>query len=107
VCFLRGEPSQFRIARQRQSADKENAMRTLLRGTRSALLGLAVMGALGFGASAALAEPLRLPECQDPYANTACSSDLGCQRWCDKNVGTGLVGSCNESTYCCYCIELA
>lgn len=80
-------------------------MRTTLRRTRASLLGLAVLGALGFGASAALAEPLRVPECLDPLANGPCGSDLGCRSYCDRYV-PGTFGSCNESTYCCYCVEI-
>lgn len=80
-------------------------MRTTLRRTRASLLGLAVLGALGFGASAAVARPLPVPECQDPWASGPCSSDLGCRSYCDRKF-PGTIGSCNESTYCCYCIEL-
>lgn len=81
-------------------------MRTMISRSRAALLSLSVLGVLGFGASAALAEAPRVPECQDPTANTACSSDLGCRAYCDRRFGPGAtVGNCNESTYCCYCIE--
>lgn len=80
-------------------------MRTTLRRTRASLLGLGVLAALAFGGSAALAEPLRVPECQDPLANGPCSSDTGCQSHCNRKF-PGTFGSCNESTYCCYCAEI-
>ena len=78
-------------------------MRTMLRRTRHTLLGLAVLGALGFGTSAAMAE-VRVPECTDPTADAPCASDLGCQRNCDRLFGPGTAGYCNEAIYCCYCI---
>lgn len=81
-------------------------MRTMLHRTRTTLTALAVLATLGFGASAALAEPLRVPACQDPYAQGACSSDTGCRSYCQKYY-PGTIASCNESTYCCYCLELA
>jgi hypothetical protein len=78
-------------------------MTKALRRMRILILVLAV-GALGFGASTATAEPPRVPECTDPSANGACSSNLGCQRICDR-AAPGSIGSCDTSTYCCYCIE--
>jgi hypothetical protein len=78
-------------------------MRTMLRRTRASLLSLAVLGALGFGTSAALAEPLRVPECTDPTADGPCGSDRGCKSYCDGLFGPGTAGFCVESTYCCYC----
>ncbi len=79
-------------------------MTAMLRRLRISLVALGVAGALGFGASAALAEPLRLPECKDPYASGPCATDTGCQSFCDRKFGPGTSGFCNESTYCCYCI---
>jgi hypothetical protein len=79
-------------------------MTTILRRTRGPLLGLAVLGALGFGASAALAEPLRLPECTDPYASGPCATSSGCSSYCASRFGPGTISYCNTSTYCCYCI---
>jgi hypothetical protein len=81
-------------------------MRTILRRTRHTVLGMAVLGALGFGASAALAEPLRLPECTDPYASGPCATSSGCRSFCESKFGPGIAAYCNTSTYCCYCIEL-
>jgi hypothetical protein len=78
-------------------------MRSILRRTRASLLSLAVLGALGFGASAALAGPVRVPACQDPTADGPCSSDTGCRSYCDRLLGPGTAGFCTESTYCCYC----
>ena len=75
-----------------------------LRTARTTLLALAVAGALGFGATAAMAEPLRVPDCQDPTADAPCVTDVGCQRHCDRLFGPGTAGYCNESIYCCYCI---
>ena len=79
-------------------------MRTLLRRTRGPLAAAALLAAMGFGASTALASPARVPECTDPGANGACSSNLGCQRICDR-AAPGSIGNCNTSTYCCYCTE--
>jgi hypothetical protein len=79
-------------------------MTTALRRMRIIFVTLAV-GALGFGASAAMAEPLRVPDCADPMANGPCVTDVGCNRNCERWVGPGTLGACNESTYCCYCIE--
>ena len=79
-------------------------MRTMIRRSRAALLSLAVLGALGFGASSALAGPMRLPECTDPEANGPCGTDSGCRSYCDRLFGPGTGGFCNENTYCCYCI---
>ena len=78
-------------------------MTTALRRMRILVVALAV-GGLGFGASAAMAGPPRVPECTDPWASSSCSSNLGCQRFCDRAV-PGSIGSCDTSTYCCYCIE--
>ena len=71
---------------------------------RTTLLSLAVLGALGFGASAAVAGPMRLPECTDPEANGPCGTDSGCRSYCDRLFGPGTGGFCNENSYCCYCL---
>jgi hypothetical protein len=92
--------------RPQNPAQEEDAMPAMLRRTRTSLLGLAVLAALGFGASSALAEARRLPECTDPLADGPCGSDSGCSADCKQWYGPGTIGSCNESTYCCYCVEL-
>jgi hypothetical protein len=82
-------------------------MRTMISRSRATLLSLSVLGALGFGASAALAEAPRLPECRDQSADGVCGTDSGCQSDCNQIYGPGArFGNCNESTYCCYCIEI-
>ncbi|HEV3050996.1 MAG TPA: hypothetical protein VGX50_11830 [Longimicrobium sp.] len=78
-------------------------MPTMLRKTRNTLLGLAVLGALGFGTSAALAEPLRVPTCTDPEADTACSTSVGCSSYCYRLYGRGP--SYCASNDCCYCLS--
>lgn len=76
-------------------------MTMLLCKMRIFIVALAVAGALGFGASAALA---KVPECQDPVADTACASDADCRSQCQRMYGPNTHGNCNESTACCYCI---
>ena len=78
-------------------------MPTMLRRTRNTLLGLAVLASLGFGASAALAEPLRVPTCTDPEADGACAIHPQCDRICDRIYGPGLGGWCGTNE-CCYCL---
>lgn len=77
-------------------------MRAILRGTRGALAAAAVLAALGFGATAALASPAppcprlaigrctSLAQCQDPCAQLG--GDVANAR-CDTDGGSG----------CCYC----
>jgi hypothetical protein len=77
-------------------------LRTMLRGTRNTLLGLAVLGALGFGTSAALAEPLRAQFYTDPEADGFCSTHYGCSTYCDRTFAPGTGGWCNLTTDCCY-----
>ncbi len=82
-------------------------MRTMLRCSRAALLSLSVLGVLGFGASAAVADAPRLPECRDRSADGVCGTDSACRSHCDQVYGPGArYGNCDESTACCYCIEI-
>ena len=77
-------------------------MRTMIHRTRSSLLALAVLGSLGFGASAAIASPAppcprlsigkctNLAQCQDQCAQVG--GDVSAAR-CETDGGVG----------CCYC----
>lgn len=72
-------------------------MRTMLRRTRASLLGLAVAGALGFGASAALAEARPCPL----TAIGTCGNLARCQDACAARGGNPANASCTNG--CCFC----
>ncbi|HEU4883592.1 MAG TPA: hypothetical protein VFT45_15135 [Longimicrobium sp.] len=74
-----------------------------IRKARAAVMALAVLGALGFGTSAALAEPLRVPVCTDPEADTACATSVGCNSYCNRKYGPGP--SYCAANDCCYCLS--
>jgi hypothetical protein len=76
-------------------------MRTMLRRTRMSMMGFAVLGALGFGASSALAEVRPEAACGDPFANGSCTTTSACAKYCKGTVGAGT-GQCSSG--CCYCI---
>ena len=73
-------------------------MRTTLRRTRASLLGVAVMAALGFGASSAMADVSPTAACPNPDSWCTITSD--CPGYC-KAIGAGT-GQCSRG--CCYCI---
>lgn len=66
---------------------------------RISLFALAVVGALGFGASTALAEPP--PPCPE-LAFGKCSSTDQCQRTCANAGLTMAARGCDNG--CCYCV---
>lgn len=77
-------------------------MRTMLRRTRGSLLGLAMLGALGFGASSALASPAA------PCPRLAigkCTNLSQCQNQCAQFGGDVAGARCetNGGSGCCYC----
>ena len=73
-------------------------MRTILRRTRGSLLALGVLAALGFGASAALADVA--PVCPR-LAIGRCNSLAQCQDQCAQVGGDVANASCRDG--CCYC----
>jgi hypothetical protein len=73
-------------------------MRTRMHASRSVLLALAVCGALGFGASAALASPA--PPCPE-LAIGRCSNLSQCQNQCAQVGGNVANARCDSG--CCYC----
>lgn len=77
-------------------------MRTILGRTRTPLLGLAVLAALGFGASSALAEarPCPLRPCPLTAIGT-CGNLARCQDACAAAGGDVANASCREG--CCFC----
>lgn len=72
-------------------------MRTMLRGARTTLLALAVTGALGFGASAAMAEARPCPL----TAIGTCGNLARCQDACAERGGDPAGASCKDG--CCFC----
>ena len=76
-------------------------MRTMLRRARAPLTALAMLGALGFGASSALASVRPEAACGDPFANGSCTTTSACAKYCKGTVGAGT-GQCSSG--CCYCI---
>jgi hypothetical protein len=76
---------------------RRDAMRTLLRRTPTPLLGLAVLAALGFGASSALAEARPCPL----TAIGTCGNLARCQDACAAAGGDVANASCREG--CCFC----
>lgn len=76
-------------------------MRTMLRRTRMSMMGFAVLAALGFGASSAVAEVRPEAACGDPFANGSCTTTSACAKYCKGSVGAGT-GQCSSG--CCYCI---
>lgn len=77
-------------------------MRTMLHRTRATFVALAVLGALGFGASAALASPA------GPCPRLAigkCTSLAQCQDQCAQLGGNVANARCetNGGSGCCYC----
>ncbi|HEX2211358.1 MAG TPA: hypothetical protein VHG93_26980 [Longimicrobium sp.] len=72
-------------------------MRNTLLRARAALLGLAVLGALGFGASAALAEARPCPL----TAIGTCGNLAKCQEACFNAGGRPAEAACTNG--CCFC----
>jgi hypothetical protein len=72
-------------------------MRTLLHRTRTPLLGLAVLAALGFGASSALAEARPCPE----TSIGSCPNLARCQDSCASLGGDVATARCTNG--CCFC----
>lgn len=72
-------------------------MRTMLHRTRISLMGLAVLGALGFGASAALAEARPCPL----TAIGTCGNLARCQEACAARGGNPAEARCTSG--CCFC----
>ena len=67
---------------------------------RAAVFAACTCAALVFGATSARAE-VRAPACNDPFAETSCSTTSGCAQTCQFKFGAGS-GSCSQG--CCYCI---
>jgi hypothetical protein len=82
-------------------ANQENAMSKTIRRTRAGLLALAVTGALGFGATAALAGPTPCPR----LAIGKCTNLTQCQNQCAQAGGDVSGARCetNGGSGCCYC----
>ncbi|HEU4883593.1 MAG TPA: hypothetical protein VFT45_15140 [Longimicrobium sp.] len=72
-------------------------MPAMPRRTRTSLLGLAVLTALGFGASAALAEARPCPR----TSIGSCANLTRCQESCADVGGNAANASCRDG--CCYC----
>lgn len=72
-------------------------MPALIRRTRTSLLGLAVLGALGFGASAAFAEARPCPL----TAIGTCGNLARCQEACFAAGGRPAEATCTNG--CCFC----
>ena len=72
-------------------------MRTMLHRTRVSLLALAMTGALGFGASAALASARPCPL----TSIGSCGSLARCQDSCAARGGDPAGASCTNG--CCFC----
>jgi hypothetical protein len=72
-------------------------MRTMLRRTPASLAGLALLGALGFGASAALAQARPCPL----TAIGTCGNLARCQEACAARGGDPANASCTNG--CCFC----
>lgn len=76
-------------------------MRRTIHAARTGLLALAVSGALGFGASAALAKTAAPPQCTVPWAAGTCRTTSQCRDIC-ASLGTNPTFSeCRDN--CCYC----
>jgi hypothetical protein len=73
-------------------------MRTLLRRTRGPMAAAALLAALGFGASTALASPA--PVCPR-LAIGRCNSLAQCQDQCAQRGGNVANARCDSG--CCYC----
>ncbi|HEU4456475.1 MAG TPA: hypothetical protein VFR81_25635 [Longimicrobium sp.] len=73
-------------------------MTRAIRGARTSLFALAVAGALGFGASTAVA---RQPPCPE-LAFGKCSSQDQCQRICAGSGFAMAARGCDNG--CCYCV---
>lgn len=73
-------------------------MSTLLRRARAPLLGLAVLGALGFGASSALASARPCPL----TAIGSCGNLARCQEAC-ANAPGGRPAEATCTNGCCFC----
>jgi hypothetical protein len=72
---------------------------------RNAVFGLAVVGALGFGASSVAAAPAPFQTCTDPTAQGSCTSTSDCRKICHR-LSNGLIPVCDTQTHCCTCQKL-
>jgi hypothetical protein len=72
-------------------------MRTMLRRTRASLAGLALLGALGFGAASALAQARPCPL----TAIGTCGNLARCQEACAARGGDPANARCTNG--CCFC----
>ena len=72
-------------------------MHTMLRRTRISLTALAVLGALGFGASSAMAEARPCPL----TSIGTCGNLAKCQDSCAARAGDPAGASCTNG--CCFC----
>lgn len=79
-------------------------MSTMLRATRVSLFALAICGALGFGASAALADAAGAPPCPR-LAIGRCTNLQQCQSLCAAYGGNVADARCETDggSGCCYC----
>jgi hypothetical protein len=68
---------------------------------RSVLFAGGVGAALVFGAASLRAEVRPAVECNDPFANGACTTTAQCAKFCQGVMGAGT-GSCSRG--CCWCI---
>ena len=70
------------------------------------LLGVLVVGALGFGVSVAAATPASALTCQNDGWNFVGSQpdQATCQRVCEDIHGPGVTGHWVSSTTCCSCL---
>ena len=76
-------------------------MRNTFRRTRNTVLALGFAGALGFGATAALASPVPCPR----LAIGKCTNLTQCQNQCAQAGGNVANARCetNGGVGCCYC----
>lgn len=75
-------------------------MATKVRGLALSLYVLAIVGALGYGASSLFAQPLGCPDDGFQYLG-ACSSESECDMACDLVHQMGVGGKCLGG--CCEC----
>jgi hypothetical protein len=89
------------VLKRTRDSQNERTMRRMIRSARVPVFALSVCGALGFGASTALAGPLEGKQFCDRLAIGTCQNLTQCQQKCASRGYPAEGATCDRG--CCYC----